>query len=596
MKSKSPNSEEATLFLFKKLWQYADGMRKWIVLYVAMFVISNIIILLPPLIFGEFIRAIQIDGIGEQNLNYLLWLLFLLVATELVFWVFHGPARIIENIISFKTEVNYRRYLMKGVLGLGLSWHNEHDSGDTIDKVNKACEGLGSFSHNVFQIVQIFVRLIGTSLILMWFSPTIGIAVFIFVLISFVVIFQFDRYLIPQYRRLNEYSNRAIAGVFDALSNITSVKILHIEKPILEGVLSRFNASYPLYKSNIKLNEAKWFTGAIFFQVIAIVPIAFYVVTGVSNGKAVDAGTISTLYLYLSNLIYVYFTFTYLYNDLAIFKNRVLNAKPIEDALESKNVIKRNPAPEWNKLRINDLEFAYDNTKDTPHLSGVNISIPKGSRIAVIGESGSGKTTFLKVIHGLYPEASGFISFDDKESAATSFADLDLKTMLVPQEPEIFSSSIRENITLGINYSEKEVLHAVRIANFSGVVAGLPKGLESVINEKGVNLSGGQKQRLALSRALLFAKDKEVILLDESTSSVDSENEMEIYTNVWHAFKGKTVIASIHKMNLLKLFDTIFIFEKGKIADYGSFDELLNKNSSFRQSWEQFVAKHSNEL
>ncbi len=179
---------------------------------------------------------------------------------------------------------------------------------------------------------------------------------------------------------------------------------------------------------------------------------------------------------------------------------------------------------------------------------------------------------------------------------ATSFADLDLKTMLVPQEPEIFSSSIRENITLGINYSEKEVLHAVRIANFSGVVAGLPKGLESVINEKGVNLSGGQKQRLALSRALLFAKDKEVILLDESTSSVDSENEMEIYTNVWHAFKGKTVIASIHKMNLLKLFDTIFIFEKGKIADYGSFDELLNKNPSFKQSWEQFVAKHSNEI
>jgi ABC-type multidrug transport system fused ATPase/permease subunit len=585
-------AQEPTIFLSKKLWAFSEGRRWLIVVYVCMFIISNLILLLPPLIFGSFIREIQASGATSGNLRYLAWLLALLFVTEIGFWSFHGPARIIERTVAFWAEINYRKYLLEGVLALGLTWHGEHDSGDTIDKVNKAGDGLTGFGQHVFEIIQIVVKLLGTSAVLYWFSPIIGISVFFVVLISFVVIFQYDRYLVPQYRKLNEFSNRVMASVFDALSNITSVKILHIEKPILEGVLSRLRAPYTLYQSNSKLTEAKWFTGAIFFQGIAVVPLAFYIYQAVSSGQEVDAGTVSTLYLYLSNLIFIYFGFTGFYQDLTIYKNRVLNAKPIEDAFTAKHVSRREVTKEWNSLDISDLTFAYDNDGGASHLNGIGLHIRKGERVAVIGESGSGKTTFLKVLHGLYPNASGTLGFDEGRPMATSFADLDLKTMLVPQEPEIFSSTIRENITLGVSYPEEDILHAARVANFAKVIDELPRGLDSSINEKGVNLSGGQKQRLALTRALLFAKEKEVILLDESTSSVDSENETEIYTNIWKTFAGKTVIASIHKMNLLKLFDRIYIFEKGKIADTGSFDELLEKNVLFKESWAQFVATH----
>ncbi|HET6346983.1 MAG TPA: ATP-binding cassette domain-containing protein, partial [Myxococcota bacterium] len=127
-------------------------------------------------------------------------------------------------------------------------------------------------------------------------------------------------------------------------------------------------------------------------------------------------------------------------------------------------------------------------------------------------------------------------------------------------------------------------------ATFDKVLADLPQGLDSVINEKGVNLSGGQKQRLALTRALLFASQKDIVLLDESTSSVDPHNESEIYKNIWSAFESKTVIACIHKLNLLKLFDRIIIFAGGKIVDEGSFDALLERNSGFRAAWRQFIA------
>jgi ATP-binding cassette subfamily B protein len=563
-----------------------------LVLYVLMFVVGNIINLAPPLIFGQFIREVQNRGISSATMPYLLLMLGLLFMTELAFWAFHGPARVMERKVAFWSEMNYRKYLLGGVLDLGLTWHGEHDSGDTIDKVNRAGDGLAGFGGNTFQIIQLVVKLVGTTVVLFIFSPFIGMFVFLLVILSFVTIFQLDKYLVPQYRELNEYGNKSMARVFDALSNVTSVKILHIETPVLGGILARLNAPFRLYHANSKLNEFKWFTGAIFYQGIAVVPLGLYIYTGVVAGKTIDAGTVSTLYLYLSNLIYIYFGFTDFYQNLAINKNRVLNAKNIEDAFVAKNTVHRHPVGAWERLTIHKLSFAYEGLADAAQLNGVEFSVRKGERVAVVGESGSGKTTFLKVLHGLYPTAHAQVVFDDEPAHKTSFADLDIKTMLVPQEPEIFSSTILENITLGVDYAHKDVQHAIKIARFESVVTGLPHGLKSVINEKGVNLSGGQKQRLALSRALLFSKDKEIILLDESTSSVDSDNETEIYANIWKAFSGKTVIASIHKMNLLKLFDRIVVFEKGKIVEQGTFDELLGRSESFKKSWDQFVATH----
>jgi len=196
------------------------------------------------------------------------------------------------------------------------------------------------------------------------------------------------------------------------------------------------------------------------------------------------------------------------------------------------------------------------------------------------------------VLHGLYPTASAKVTFDSTKPITTSFADIDLQTTLVPQEPEIFSSTIRENITLGVKYSDEEIQKVMKLAAFTEVVKQLPKGLDSVINEKGVNLSGGQKQRLALARALLFAKDKDIILLDESTSSVDPENEVRIYQSIFAAFTGKTVLASIHKMNLLKYFDRIVMFDQGRVVAMGTFDELLATNKKFSTDWEEYIQSH----
>ena len=179
---------ESSIFLLKKIWQFADH-KKSIIVFITMFIIANTILLLGPIIFGAFIGEIQKNGVHFNNINYLFLLLFAMFAKEFVFWIIHGPARVLERNQAFAAMLNYRRYLLNGVLNLGLSWHSEHDSGNTIDKVNKASEGFFEFGQNIFQIIEIIVKLVGTSVVLLFFSPIIGFLVFVCAVISLIIIF-----------------------------------------------------------------------------------------------------------------------------------------------------------------------------------------------------------------------------------------------------------------------------------------------------------------------------------------------------------------------------------------------------------------------
>jgi len=477
---------------------------------------------------------------------------------------------------------------MQGVLDLDLAWHSDRDSGNTIDKINKASDGLFDYSRNVFQIISILVGLIGTVAALLYFNPFIALGTFLFVLVAFLVINIFDRHLVPQYAALNVFENKVLAKVFDVLSNVTSIIVLKIKNEAVKSIANSQLASRSLHHSNVALNEWKWFTGSMFVELIVVLPIIAYMALTLNSGGILQIGTISALYLYLSRFNNVFFTFTYLYEEIIRQKTRVKNVADIEEIFPVR--IKKNKRYKFkDNFKIEHLNFDYQIKEkgEKSDLKDISISLKKGERIALIGESGSGKTTFLKVVHGLYKNAKVNINIDGKLIDGT-FYDYDFGTMLVPQEPEMFSSSVRENITFGLEHSDKEIMKFTDLAHFTQVIKDLPQGLDSIINEKGVNLSGGQKQRLALARALLFAQEKDIILLDESTSSVDSATEAKIYQDVSSFFVGKTIIASVHKLNLLKYFDRVVIFDKGKVADEGTFEDLLARNETLKHSWEQY--------
>src|SRR5690606_24985415 len=157
---------------------------------------------------------------------------------------------------------------------------------------------------------------------------------------------------------------------------------------------------------------------------------------------------------------------------------------------------------------------------------------------------------------------------------------------LIPQEPEIFENSVWYNITLGLPFSHEEVMAACEAARFADVVHQLPNGLETHMQEKGVNLSGGQKQRLALARGILAARTSDIILMDEPTSSVDPRTEKLVYKNLFESFKGKAVISSLHRLHLLKDFDYVYILRNGSVVDEGPFEQLKRYSLVFKELWE----------
>jgi len=150
-------------------------------------------------------------------------------------------------------------------------------------------------------------------------------------------------------------------------------------------------------------------------------------------------------------------------------------------------------------------------------------------------------------------------------------------SLLLPQDPAVFESSVRENVTMGLPYGQMEIERACALAGFTPVIQQLPQGFDTLISERGVNLSGGQKQRLALARGLLAANDAGLVLLDEATSSVDATTEAEIYDRVMTAFAGACIVSSVHRLHLLRRFDTVLVMEDGRIVDSGAPDELRQR-------------------
>lgn len=575
---------EPTLFLLKKLWIFSKGNRNMLILYSIFFIFSNLINLIEPLILATVINEIQNNWLTSNNFNYLSLIIFSWIWISLIFWLFHWTARIIEKKNAFLVRYNYQTFLLNKVLKFDLSWHNDKQSWNTIDKVNKASDTLFKFSAATFRIYNIIIKIIWTTIILSFFNIYLSIWVLLLVFIILYIIFLFDKKLVTQYKEINLIQNNISAKIYDVLSNITSVMILNIKKLVLKDISDKILSQKDIYNKNVVLTEQKWFVWDVLFQFILVLPIFFYLWLNVDNKNPIEIWTITALYMYLSKLMWVFFWFSDLYWTLIKQKTDIENAKEIEFC-NQENIKKENKIREFKKLKINDLYFNYDNKA---WLKNINFEVNSWEKIAIIWHSGSWKTTFLKIIHWLY-SAKNVNIFIDNKKIEKSIEEINLSTILVPQEPELFSHSIRENITFWLEYENEKVLEFIKLACFEKKLEKLPKWLESKINEKWVNLSGWEKQRLTLARALLFAQNKNLILLDESTSSVDSKNEERIYKNIFSFFKKKTIIASIHKLNILKYFDRIVIFDNWEILDNGTFKELLDRSAYFKDMWENFI-------
>jgi ATP-binding cassette subfamily B protein len=226
-------------------------------------------------------------------------------------------------------------------------------------------------------------------------------------------------------------------------------------------------------------------------------------------------------------------------------------------------------------IRFSDVVFHYGG-HTTPLYEGLNLAIPGGQRVGLVGRSGSGKTTFVKLVQRLYDVTGGRIEIDGQDVSCATQASLRRQVAIVPQEPILFHRSLAENIGYGRpGASQAEIERAAGLANAHDFIAGLPKGYRTLVGERGVKLSGGERQRVALARA--FLADAPILILDEATSSLDSESEALIQQAIERLMVGRTAIVVAHRLSTVRALDRILVFDKGRVVEDGSHEELLTR-------------------
>ncbi|OLY95009.1 ABC-type multidrug transport system, ATPase and permease component [Cnuella takakiae] len=568
-------------------WTFAGNKRKTYVLVYLMFFAANLVAALNPLVFGWFVNKVQTDT--QQVLRYTLLYAGAYFGLKLLEWSLHGPGRVIERTLAFHIGRNFLEQRFHQTLHLPAQWHQDNHSGATINRLQKAYDALRGFFDKGFFYVHTLSKFVLSVTAILYFSPLFGSIAIVLGLINIAVISKFNKPYIRNTNLVHQKERNLAANLFDTLSNIRTVITLRLEKSMERGLAQKLRLVLPSFRKTVLVNEWKWFTAEMVVTLIYCVVVAGYVYQHWEPGKLFAIAGLLTLLGYVNQFTSVFQNVAGQYTEIMQFHTTLNNAAIIPEAYAA-NHRPDGPAAlpaDWQAMDLRNINFSYQTgwgkQKTAQHLRNLELRIERGQRIALIGESGCGKSTLLTLLRGLYtPEAGTRFQVDGK---AVPMAHLYDSVTLFPQEPEIFENTIAYNITLGLPCSDADISEACRQAQFAPIVAQMPEGLQTDIKEKGVNLSGGQKQRLALARGILAARDSKLVLLDEPTSSVDPRTEVLIYDELFAAFRDKAIISSLHRMHLLPKFDYIYIMDKGRIVDEGSFDQLLLTSDAFKAMW-----------
>ncbi len=588
MQLKSTLLKNPYISLLQTAWKYAREKKRSFLITYSMFVASNLIHALEPIIWGVFINQVQLEGMNVLQHSWMYILAYFLI--WLGDWAFHGFARVRERKLAFHMSKNFLDELYHKALHLPVKWHQDNHSGVTINRIRKAYEALKEFFDMGMRYLHAIMKFGISFLAMMYFSPLFGMVAVAIGIGVVYIIFKFDKPFIAATKEVNEKEHVVSSSLFDSLSNIITVITLRLEKRLEKGLSEKVAQVYPPFLRKVVINEWKWFVVDFCVVVIYATILLGYVYQNYVPGEIFLIGGLVTLMGYVKRFTSVFHDIAWQYTQIVKYHTDVQTAQNIVDAFEQHHLPdgKRTLAADWRQIEIAQLNFLHADPvgpKKVIHgLRNLRMQIPRGQRIALIGESGSGKSTLLALLRGLYPPMEG-VKLDIDGSQEKELGLLANHVTLFPQEPEIFENTIAYNITLGIPCEQEELEAICKATHFQEVVTHLPKGYQSSIQEKGVNLSGGQKQRLALARGVFAAKDSDIILLDEPTSSVDPKTEVMIYDQLFDVFADKAVISTLHRLHLLPKFDYIYIMANGEIVDEGSFETLRDRSSIFQELW-----------
>jgi len=511
--------------------------------------------------------------------------LIILAVLTFIIWglesAFDYIAAVTWRNISQDIEHSLRTDAFNNVLGLDLAFFENKSSGRLMAILNDDVNQLETFLDNgANRLVQTATTVLVIGGTFLYISPLVAVFAFIPIPIIIFGSLRFTNRIAERYTKIRNDIENLNANLSNSITGILTVKSFNREKKESERITLSSNEVKSANYHAIRLSAA-------FIPIIRIAILFGFTATLLIGGflaldGEIKVATYSVMLFITQRLLWPLTELGVIFDSyqkaMASFR-RIINLKNTTPTIDNGN----EKLTSFNKkIEISNLNFDY--VKNFPVLNDISIDINKGQTTAIVGSTGSGKSTLIKLILRLYDSTSGEIKFDGKNIRDLELDSLRNKIGLVSQDIFLFEGTVFENIAYGnLDAKEEEVWEAAKLSESDKFINLLPNKENTIVGERGQKLSGGQRQRISIARAIL--KNPEILILDEATSAVDNETEAAIQRSINTLKEGRTVIAIAHRLSTIRNAEIIYVLEEGKVVESGNHESLLEINGVYSKLW-----------
>ncbi|MEL0239523.1 MAG: ABC transporter ATP-binding protein [Candidatus Actinomarina sp.] len=551
-------------------------------------ILNKIFDLAPPVLIGIAIDIV-VEGsdsfIGNLGYSDRRQQLIILAILTFVIWglesAFDYIAAVTWRNISQDIEHSLRTDTFNNVLGLDLAFFENKSSGRLMAILNDDVNQLETFLDNgANRLVQTATTVLVIGGTFLYISPLVAVFAFIPIPIIIFGSLRFTNRIAERYTKIRNDIENLNANLSNSITGILTVKSFNREKKESERITLSSNEVKSANYHAIRLSAA-------FIPIIRIAILFGFTATLLIGGflaldGEIKVATYSVMLFITQRLLWPLTELGVIFDSyqkaMASFR-RIINLKNTSPTINNGT----EKLTSFNKkIEISNLNFEY--VKDFPVLNDISIDINKGQTTAIVGSTGSGKSTLIKLILRLYDSTSGEIKFDGKNIRDIELDSLRNKIGLVSQDIFLFEGTVFENIAYGnLDAKDEEVWEAAKLSESDKFINLLPNKENTIVGERGQKLSGGQRQRISIARAIL--KNPEILILDEATSAVDNETEAAIQRSINTLKEGRTVIAIAHRLSTIRNAEIIYVLEEGKVVESGNHESLLEINGVYSKLW-----------
>ncbi|MEK7481774.1 MAG: ABC transporter ATP-binding protein [Patescibacteria group bacterium] len=543
-----------------------------------------------PYLAGRFFDAIlyQSEIFSGSSLKMPLWMFFIII------WLI---VRLISDVIDWKIKLESARmdelvhsdYMIdsfKTLLELPIGFHKDKKIGQITDRIGRAAGQLSRIVGDVLialtpQFLSIFVALIFSFYVNYFMAIVLLLAIFIYVLL----LIKMAPSLARLQRKSNRAYNRAYGDAYDAVFNVAPIKQAVGEEHERRKIFINFR----LKAAKIWIEMMAVWQGMSFYQRLIVTATQFIIYGLAIHFINQGAMTLGELVMFSGYATMLFGPFIMLGHNWQVVQNGLISIERAEKILKTPPEIY---VPEnavvmediKGLIEFKNVDFSYKRGK--PVLNGINFKVNPGEVIALVGESGVGKSTLIDLISGYYFASQGDVYVDNHNVKNFDLRFLRSKIAVVPQEVVLFNDTIEKNIKYGnFGASEKAVKKAAEMSHCLEFIEKFSKKWKQIVGERGVKLSVGQKQRIAIARAIL--RDPRILILDEPTSALDAKSEKIIQESLEKLMKSRTTFIIAHRLSTVRKADRILVLDKGKIVESGKHEQLVKiKNGIYRNLYE----------